>query len=72
MRCPEIDKHANLGRLQNEQLFKKVTPLCNLIQSRNCPLCFNYTDESLFHEARVSFDEERKVKGTKDHNDKLK
>jgi hypothetical protein len=64
-------------RGENEQLliseyYKDVTPLSHVIQSGNCPLAFNYAYESLFSEARVSFDEGRQIKETEDHNKEFK
>jgi hypothetical protein len=52
----------NPGRWENAQpliseYYKEVTPLVHLIQSGNCPPAFDYTYESLFYEARVSFNE---------------
>jgi hypothetical protein len=44
--------------------YIEVTTLGHLIQSGNYPLAFNYTYESLFYEARVSFDEGRRMKQT--------
>jgi hypothetical protein len=57
----------NPGRGENEQplnseYYKEATTLGHLTQSGNCPLAFNYTYESLFYEARVSFDEGRQRK----------
>jgi hypothetical protein len=48
--------------------YKEVTHLGHLIQSGNCRLAFNYTYESLFHEARLSFNEGRQIKEAKDDN----
>jgi hypothetical protein len=67
----------NPGRGENEkplisEYYKKVTPLGPLIQSRNCPLAFNYTYESLFYRARVSFNEGRQIKEAQNHNEELK
>jgi hypothetical protein len=60
----------NPARGENEQpliseYYKEVTPLSHLIQSGNCALAFNYTYQSLFYEARVSFDEKRQIKGSR-------
>jgi hypothetical protein len=49
-----------------------MTPLGHLIQSERCPLAFNYTYESLFYVARVSFYEGRQIKETEDHNEELR
>jgi hypothetical protein len=67
----------NPGRGENEQTLISehdyvVTPLGHFIQSRNCPLVFNYIYDSLFYEARVSFDEGRQIKEVEDHNEELK
>jgi hypothetical protein len=51
---------------------KEVTSLGRLIQSGNCPPAFSYTYESLYYEARVSFDEGRQIKEAKDHNEEFK
>jgi hypothetical protein len=64
----------NPGRGQNEQppigeYYKEVTPLGHLFQSGNCSLSFNYTHESLFCEARVSFDEGRQIKVAENHEE---
>jgi hypothetical protein len=61
------------GEEKNEQpliseYYKEVTPLGHLIQLGNCPLAFNYTYESRFYEARVSFGERRQIKEAEDHN----
>jgi hypothetical protein len=48
-----------------------VTSLSPLIQSGNCPLSFHYTYESLFYEARVSFDEGRQIKKAEDHDEEF-
>jgi hypothetical protein len=48
------------------ECYKEVTPFGHLIQSGNCSLVFSYTYESLFYEARVSFDVGRQIrKGSK-------
>ncbi|PNF30200.1 hypothetical protein B7P43_G08428 [Cryptotermes secundus] len=65
--------HDNPGRGENElpvisKCYKEVSPLGHLIQSGNCPKAYDYTYESLFYEARVSFDEGRQIKETEDHN----
>jgi hypothetical protein len=61
----------NPGRGKNEQsliseYYKEVAPLGHLIQSGNCPLAYNYTYESLFYKARLSFDEGRQIKEAED------
>jgi hypothetical protein len=67
----------SVGRTENEQplisaYYKEITPLGHLIQSGNCPLAFNYTYESLFFEARASFDARRQIMEAEDHNEELK
>jgi hypothetical protein len=49
-----------------------ISTLGHLIQSGKCPLAFNYTYESLFYKARVSFDEGRQINEAKDHNEEFK
>jgi hypothetical protein len=44
----------------------------HLIQSENCPLAFNYIYESLFYDARVSFDEGKEIKIAEDHNEEFR
>ena len=63
----------NPGRGENElpvtsEYYKEVSPLGHLIQSGNCSQAYDYTYESLFYEARVSFDEGRQIKQAEDHN----
>jgi hypothetical protein len=63
----------NPGIGENEQpliseYYKEVSPLCRLIQLGTCPLVFNYTYESMFYDARVSFDEGRQIKEAEDYN----
>jgi hypothetical protein len=70
-----IQEEEKIG--ENEQLliseyYKEVTPLGHLMKSGNCPLAFNYTYKSLFHEVRISFDEGRQIKGAEDHNKEFK
>jgi hypothetical protein len=65
------------GRGENEQpliseYYKEVAPLGHLIQSRNFSSAFNYTYESLFYEAWVSFEKGRQTKKAEDHNEELK
>jgi hypothetical protein len=48
------------------------TPPLSLIQSGNCPLAFNYTYESMFYEARVSFEEGIQIKEAENHNEEFK
>jgi hypothetical protein len=67
----------NPGRVENEQplisgYYREVTPFGHLIQSGNCSLPFNYTYDSLFYEAKVSFDEGRQLKEAEEHNEELK
>jgi hypothetical protein len=55
----------NPGRGENEQpliseYYKEVTTLGHLIQSGNCSPALNYIHQSLFFEARLSFDEQDK------------
>jgi hypothetical protein len=49
-----------------------VTSLGHLTQSGKGPAAFNYTYESLFYGARIYFDEGRKIKEAKDHNEEFK
>jgi hypothetical protein len=65
------------GRKENEQpliseYYKEVSPHCHSIQSGNSHLAINYTYESIFYVARVSFDEGRQIKEAEDHNEELK
>jgi hypothetical protein len=53
-------------------ITKRLTPLRHLIQSGNCPLAFNYIYESLFYEARVSFNDGGQIKEAEDHNEEYK
>jgi hypothetical protein len=44
----------------------------SLNQSRNCSLAFNYTYESLFYDAMVSFDVGRQITEVEDHKEEFK
>jgi hypothetical protein len=59
-----IDNPGRRGKEQPliSEYYQEVTPLGHLIQSGNCPPVFNYTYESLFHEASVYFDDGRQIK----------
>jgi hypothetical protein len=54
-----VDKSGRGGNEQPliSEHYKEITPLCHLVQWGNCPPPFNYTYESVFYEARISFDE---------------
>jgi hypothetical protein len=69
-----VDNPGRGGKEQSliSEYYKEVTTLCHLIQSGNCSPAFNYTYESLFYEARASFDEGRQIKEAKDHNEEFK
>jgi hypothetical protein len=44
------------------EYHEEITPLGHLIQSRICPLAFNYTYKSLFYDVREPLDEGRQMK----------